>query len=85
MPLKSTENRNTISTFEFEDTPPIPSYLVAFAFGNFMVPEQELYTSTLAIASIRNPKEEEEEEVKEPNGKLPLKVFVPSGFYSDSR
>jgi hypothetical protein len=49
MPLASAQSGNDNITYHFEETPSIPSYLLAFAIGNFAPVEQEQFTSTLNL------------------------------------
>lgn len=51
MPLSSSHSENGMTTFQFDETPAIPSYLLAFAIGSFASAEQETFTSALNLGT----------------------------------
>ena len=51
MPCINESNDGTSTTFSFADTPAIPSYIFAFAIGNFHDAESDTFVSTIATQS----------------------------------
>jgi aminopeptidase N len=49
MPLGASNSANGMTTYQFDDTPSIPSYILAFAIGAFAPVEQGNFASTLIL------------------------------------